>query len=121
MGPLSVRIGRRQTRSPLVKGEPKGVHGVPEPPAPDPGTQSGPTPSAPYLSPKSRPVLLLVDDDAGVREALHLILDDDYAVLDAAHSQAALSMVRAEPVDLVLLDILMPDVDGIELLQELKV
>src|SRR5256712_13588157 len=65
-------------------------------------------------------VVLIVDDDAGVREALHLLLDEEYAVMDAAHGRTALSMVRAERVDLVLLDILMPEIDGLEILQELK-
>jgi DNA-binding response OmpR family regulator len=64
--------------------------------------------------------VLVVDDDASIREALHLILDDKYSVLDAARGRAALSIVCAQRVDLVLLDILMPEVDGIEILQELK-
>src|SRR5206468_5185801 len=56
----------------------------------------------------------------GLRDALHLILDEEYAVVEAAHGRTALSMVRSERVDVVLLDILMPDVDGLEILQELK-
>jgi len=65
--------------------------------------------------------VLVVDDDAGVRDALHVVLDDDYDVIDAAHGRAALHLVLSRPVDLVLLDILMPDVDGLEILQEIKV
>ena len=64
--------------------------------------------------------MLVVDDDAAVRGALHLVLGEQYAVLDAPHGRTALGMVRAERVDLVLLDILMPEVDGLEILQELK-
>ncbi len=67
-----------------------------------------------------RPVVLIVDDDAGVREGLRFALDEHYAVLDAPHGRGALGIVRAERVDLVLLDILMPEVDGLEILQELK-
>src|SRR3989442_7605582 len=67
-----------------------------------------------------RAVVLVVDDAAAVRDALHLTLDREYAVMDAAHGRTALSMVRAERVDLVLLDILMPEIDGLEILQELK-
>jgi len=96
------------------------VQEVPRSPAPGPVARSDPRSPAQDASSHSRPVLLVVDDDAGVRETLHLILDDEYTVLDAAHGRAALSMVRAERVDLVLLDILMPEVDGIEILQELK-
>jgi FixJ family two-component response regulator/AraC-like DNA-binding protein len=67
-----------------------------------------------------RPVVLVVDDDAGVREGLRFALDEHFAVLEAPHGRAALGVVRAERVDLVLLDILMPEVDGLEILQELK-
>jgi FixJ family two-component response regulator/AraC-like DNA-binding protein len=65
-------------------------------------------------------VVLVVDDDAAVREALHLLLDEQYVVMEAAHGLTALSLVRAERVDLILLDILMPEIDGLEILQELK-
>src|SRR5437016_5502074 len=70
--------------------------------------------------PHDRPVVLVVDDDASVREGLRFALDEHYAVLDAPHGRSALSIVRAERVDLVLLDILMPEIDGLEILQELK-
>jgi YesN/AraC family two-component response regulator len=65
-------------------------------------------------------VVLIVDDDAGIREGLRFALDEHYAVLDAPHGRSALDIVRAEHVDLVLLDILMPEIDGLEILQELK-
>jgi CheY-like chemotaxis protein/AraC-like DNA-binding protein len=67
-----------------------------------------------------RPVVLVVDDDDGVREALHLVLDAEFDVVVATHGRAALGAIRAQRVDLVLLDILMPDVDGLEVLQEIK-
>ena len=76
--------------------------------------------SLPDASPSGRPVVLIVDDDAGVREALRFALDEHYTVLDAPHGRSGMAMVRAERVDLVLLDILMPEVDGLEILQELK-
>ena len=73
--------------------------------------------------PAGRPVVLIVDDDTGVREGLRFALEESYTVLDAPNGRSALSIVRAERVeriDLVLLDILMPEVDGLEILQELK-
>jgi DNA-binding response OmpR family regulator len=73
-----------------------------------------------HASLADRPVVLVVDDDASVREALRLVLDEAYTVVDAAHGRTALALVLAQRVDLVLLDILMPDVDGLEILQELK-
>jgi len=70
-------------------------------------------------SPGDRPAVLVVDDDAGVRDALHVILDEEYEVLDAADGKSALNAVQSRHVSLILLDILLPDVDGIEILQEL--
>jgi DNA-binding NtrC family response regulator len=76
--------------------------------------------NAPAGRPAGRPVVLVVDDDAGVRESFRLILDDHYAVLDAADAFAALDVIRGAEVDLVLLDIRMPEMDGIELLERIR-
>jgi DNA-binding NarL/FixJ family response regulator len=89
--------------------------------SPAPGPQPSAKPSVVARQAHDRPVVLVVDDDDGVREALHLVLDDDYVVLDVGDGRTALSIVRAHPVDVVLLDILMPEVDGIEILQELRI
>jgi two-component system response regulator AtoC len=67
-----------------------------------------------------RPVVLIVDDDAGLRESFRLILEDTYEVLDAADGPAALDIVRTRQVDLVLLDIRLPGMDGIQVLERLK-
>jgi DNA-binding NtrC family response regulator len=67
-----------------------------------------------------RPVVLVVDDDAGLRESFRLILDDDYEVLEAADGARALQVFRTTQVDLVLLDIRLPDTDGIGVLGEIK-
>lgn len=73
------------------------------------------------LKPSRKPLVLVVDDDPGVREALHIILEEEYAVVDAADGPAALAVVQSAPVDLVLLDILFPEgVDGSEILKEIK-
>src|SRR5918994_2995265 len=68
----------------------------------------------------TRPVVLVVDDDAGLRESFRLILEDDYEVIDAADGPQALELVRTTNVDLVLLDIRLPDMYGIEVLERLK-
>ena len=96
------------------------MRGASKSPAPRPQPTSAAKPAAVARQAYERPVVLVVDDDDGVREALHLILDDDYVVLDVGDGRTALSIIRAQPVDLVLLDILMPEVDGIEILQELR-
>src|SRR5438309_9604702 len=67
-----------------------------------------------------RPVILVVDDDPGVRESFRLILEDHYDVLDGPDGPRALEVVRSAQVDLVLLDIRLPDMDGIEVLERTK-
>ncbi len=67
-----------------------------------------------------RPVILAVDDDAGLRESFRLILEDQFEVVDAADGATALEIVRARDVDLVLLDVRLPDMDGIEVLEKIK-
>src|SRR5574341_1120274 len=68
----------------------------------------------------SRPVILVVDDDPGVRESFRLILEDHYDVMDVPDGPSALDVVRASQVDLVLLDIRLPEMDGIEVLERIK-
>jgi DNA-binding NtrC family response regulator len=68
----------------------------------------------------ARPVILVVDDETGVREAFRLILEDAYDVVDAPDGLRALDAIRSSQVDVVLLDIRMPDMDGIEVLERIK-
>ena len=65
-------------------------------------------------------MVLVVDDDVGLRESFRLILEDEYEVLDAPDGPRALDLIRSAPVDLVLLDIRLPDMDGIEVLERIK-
>ncbi len=67
-----------------------------------------------------RPVVLVVDDDAGLRESFRLILEDEYEVLEAADAAQALETVRTTQLDLILLDIRLPDLDGIAVLEQVK-
>src|SRR4029450_9856990 len=68
----------------------------------------------------ARPAILVVDDDPGVRESFRLILEDHYDVVDVPDGPSALKVVRASPMDLVLLDIRLPGMDGIEVLERIK-
>ena len=74
----------------------------------------------PEAAGRVRPVVLVVDDDAGLRESFRLILDDHCDVLDVSDGAGALETLRSCQVDLVLLDIRLPDIDGIELLERIK-
>jgi len=67
-----------------------------------------------------RPVILVVDDEPGLRESFRLILDDEYEVIDVPDGPAALDVLRSSQVDVVLLDIRLPGMDGIEVLERIK-
>ena len=67
-----------------------------------------------------RPTILVVDDDAGLRESFRLSLVDDYEGLHVTSGPEALEVVRAAQVDVVLLDIRLPGMDGIEVLERIK-
>ena len=64
----------------------------------------------------ARATILVVDDDPGIRDALHLILDDDYEVIDAVDGGEALATLSSRPIDLILLDLVMVRGDGFEVL-----
>lgn len=65
--------------------------------------------------------ILVVDDNDAVRDLLAARLEDrGYRVATAADGQEAVYMVRQRPFDLVLLDIMMPEMNGYEVLAQLK-
>lgn len=64
--------------------------------------------------------ILIVDDDIGAREALEAILEDDYTVHTVDSGVKALERLSSENYDLVLLDVTMPEMDGIETLKRIK-
>jgi len=65
--------------------------------------------------------ILIVDDEDGVRESVREVLSDEgYRVVDTADGTEVLKIIRDERPELVLLDIWMPQMDGIGLLKEIK-
>ncbi len=64
--------------------------------------------------------ILIVDDESSMIESYHVLLEDKFTLLDARSGKEALSLAREHAIDLVLLDIRMPDMDGIEALKKLK-
>jgi len=65
--------------------------------------------------------ILVVDDENAIRESVREVLSDEgYRVLDTGDCAAALAMIEQDRPGLVLLDIWMPQADGIELLKEIK-
>ena len=67
-----------------------------------------------------KPTILVVDDEPGARQSLEVILEDDYKVLSAGNGQEALEILQKLPADLILLDVNMPDMDGLEVLRKIK-
>src|ERR1700689_5143756 len=68
-----------------------------------------------------RPQLLIVDDEAGIRESLSAILTDEgYAVDSAGAAEEALERAAVGDVDVVLLDVWLPGMDGLEALSRLQ-
>jgi DNA-binding NtrC family response regulator len=67
-----------------------------------------------------KPTILIVDDEPGARQSLEVILEDDFHALTAESGHEALEIVQKEYVDLVLLDIHMPEMDGLEVLRKIK-
>jgi CheY-like chemotaxis protein len=65
--------------------------------------------------------VLLIDDDPATRRVLKLLLERaGYEVTDVSDGELGVRSYRAEPADLVLTDILMPEKEGLELIRELK-
>ncbi len=65
--------------------------------------------------------ILLVDDDDLSRGAVHKMLErSGYAVFSTGTGQEALAHYRRDMPDLVITDLIMPDVDGLEIIQELR-
>jgi DNA-binding response OmpR family regulator len=65
--------------------------------------------------------ILLVDDDPSIRQqTTTLLADDGYAVDEAATGEQGLSAFERRPADCVLLDVMLPDVDGFEVCRRLR-
>jgi len=71
--------------------------------------------------PDEAPTILLVDDEDAVRKVLAFPLErDGFAVIQAADGEEALERFAAGPVDLVVLDIMLPRLDGLEVCKRLR-
>jgi DNA-binding NtrC family response regulator len=68
----------------------------------------------------SQPLMLVVDDEPGVRQSLQLVFNKIYRVLEAASAEDAVQKVTDEVPDIVLLDIMLPGTDGLAVLKQIK-
>lgn len=64
--------------------------------------------------------ILVCDDEKGVRESFNFILRNSYELSFANDGPEALEHIKTHPIDLILLDIKMPEMDGLKVLKEVK-
>ncbi|PGL70261.1 DNA-binding response regulator [Bacillus sp. AFS055030] len=65
--------------------------------------------------------VLVVDDDANIRELISIFLSGEgYTVIEAENGQEALTLLEENNIQIVVVDVMMPEVDGYELTKEVK-
>jgi len=67
-----------------------------------------------------KPTILICDDEEGIRESFKLILEDDYELKFATSGPEALEMLKTLSPALMMLDIKMPKIHGLEVLKSVK-
>jgi DNA-binding NtrC family response regulator len=67
-----------------------------------------------------KPVILIVDDEESVRESFRLALQSDYDLAFAEDAKSTLRILKTKTFDLCLLDIMLPDGSGMDLLRQIK-
>lgn len=68
----------------------------------------------------NRPTVLVVDDNTDIRQYERTLLQDEYIVLEAADGKEGLTVAMKEVPDLVICDVMMPVMDGLEFTEQLK-
>jgi DNA-binding response OmpR family regulator len=65
--------------------------------------------------------ILIVDDEELMRKALRVILESEgYSVVEAPHGRIAMKLFCEHPIDLVIVDLLMPEQDGLETILQVR-
>lgn len=74
------------------------------------------------MSPDKKPSILLVEDEENLHEALKLNLElDGFEVTSAFDGAAALNAVRSEYFDLIIMDVMLPEMDGINVTETIRI
>ena len=77
-------------------------------------------PPAAKVATGERPLVLVVDDEYGPRESIAFTLSTEFTVETSDRAADALKKVSGKPFSLVVMDIRMPEMDGIRALEELR-
>jgi len=73
------------------------------------------------MSQRQNPLILTIDDEENIRDSFRLFLEDfEYDVIEASNGRDGIERIKQDQPDLVLCDLRMPDVDGLEVLQFIK-
>ncbi|HEY6915557.1 MAG TPA: response regulator, partial [Paludibacter sp.] len=87
-------------------------------------SQTGDTETSQVKTPKTlkehRKRILIVEDNEDIRSYIHSILDADYLIDEAENGVAGLEMITLHDFDLIISDIMMPEMDGIDMCKQLK-
>ena len=68
----------------------------------------------------NKPTILVIDDNNDIRQYEHTLLQDDYIVMEAVDGKEGLEIAKKEVPDLVICDVMMPVMDGLEFTEKLK-
>jgi PAS domain S-box-containing protein len=85
-----------------------------------PATGRGPEPAAPPAPRAARRRLLVVDDEPKIREVIRLLLGDTHDIVDVGDGAAALAALEEGAFDVVLCDLMMPGMNGMELYRAIR-
>lgn len=73
------------------------------------------------MSTDLRPVILTIDDDSIIRKSIRAYLEDhEYTVLEAENGRIGLELYNTEQIDLILVDLRMPEISGLQVLSEVR-
>lgn len=64
--------------------------------------------------------VLIVDNDYGMREGLTSVLENEYTVLGVGEGKEAINVIKNNSIDVVILEIELPEIDGFKVLQRIK-
>jgi signal transduction histidine kinase len=76
--------------------------------------------SSESVPPRKRGAILIVDDEEGPRMSMRFVFKDDYEVYTAADGATAIEIVQKNKIDVAVLDIRMPGMSGVEVLERIK-